>query len=241
MTPLMYGELVPWYRMMDPTEDHRDEAASYEAALVAAVPAARTLLDLGAGAGNNAWHLKRRFTCTLSDVATDMLALSRDINPECEHAVGDMRSLRLERTFDTVLVHDAIMYMTTEADLQDAIRTAYLHTRPGGAAVFAPDLFRETFAEATELIEGDDGARALRGMSWMWDPVPGDTTFAVDYTFLLRDGSSVRAVHDRHVEGMFSEQTWRDLLAGAGFEVGTFPRPIGDGAFDRCFLCRRPT
>jgi SAM-dependent methyltransferase len=241
MTPLMYSELVPWYQLIDPTEEHRDEAASYETALVAAVPAARTMLELGSGAGNNAWHLGRRFTCTLSDLSPEMLALSREINPDAEHVEGDLRSLRLARVFDAVLVHDAIMYMTTEADLQAAIKTAYVHTRPGGAAIFAPDLFRETFVEETELIAGDDGTRALRGMSWMWDPVANDTTFAVDYTFLLRDGSSVRAVHDRHIEGMFSQQTWRDLLAGAGFQVGTFARPIGDGAFDRCFVCRRPT
>jgi hypothetical protein len=242
MTPLMYGELVPWYRLLDPHEDHRDEAASYQAALVAAVPGAATLLDLGAGAGNNAWHLKKRFACTLTDVSPDMLALSRELNPDCEHAVGDMRSLRLHRVFDAVLVHDAIMYMTTETDLRAAVATAYAHTRPGGAAVFTPDVFRDTFREETELIEGGDGDRALRGVSWMWDPDPGDTTFTVDYTFLLREGGTVRAVHDRHVEGLFSEARWRDILAGAGFQVGTFARPIDDsGGFDRCFVCRRPT
>jgi SAM-dependent methyltransferase len=241
MTPLMYGELVPWYPLLDPHEDHRDEAASYETALVAAVPAASTLLELGSGGGNNAWHLGRRFTCTLSDLSPAMLALSRALNPGAEHVEGDMRTLRLARVFDAVLVHDAVMYMTTEADLRAAIRTAYVHTRPGGAAVFAPDVFRETFAEEAELIEGGDGERALRGMSWMWDPDPDDTTFQVDYTFLLREGGAVRALHDVHVEGLFSQQTWRDLLAGAGFQVGTFARPIGDGSFDRCFVCRRPT
>jgi len=44
-----------------------------------------------------------------------MLELSRTINPEAEHILGDMRTLRLGRTFDAVLIHDAICYMTTEA------------------------------------------------------------------------------------------------------------------------------
>jgi hypothetical protein len=38
-------------------------------------------------------------------------------DPECEHLQGDMRELRIDRTFDAVFVHDAIAYMTTEEDL----------------------------------------------------------------------------------------------------------------------------
>ena len=62
MQPLLYGELTPWYRLLDPTEDHVDEASSYQAAFERAIsPRAETLLELGAGAGNNAFFLKRAF------------------------------------------------------------------------------------------------------------------------------------------------------------------------------------
>ena len=40
---------------------------------------------------------------------------------------GDMRSLRLPRQFDVVLIHDAIMYATGPADVQAALRTAAIH------------------------------------------------------------------------------------------------------------------
>lgn len=44
MQPLLYSELVSWYRLVDPTEDHQDEAASYQAALEsAASPSPQTL------------------------------------------------------------------------------------------------------------------------------------------------------------------------------------------------------
>ena len=105
---LLYSDLVPWYRLLDPTPDHADEAESYRTALERATSRPpETLLDLGAGAGNNAFHLKRRFRCTLADRSQPMLGLSRPLNPDCEHVLGDMRTLRLGRTFDTVLVHDA--------------------------------------------------------------------------------------------------------------------------------------
>src|SRR5438045_1944384 len=100
---LLYGELTPWYRLVDPPEDHREEAGSYQAALERGIVGrAETLLELGAGAGHNALHLKRRFRCTLTDISPEMQALSRELDPECEHLLGDMRSLRLDRTFDAV-------------------------------------------------------------------------------------------------------------------------------------------
>jgi trans-aconitate methyltransferase len=241
MKMLLYRELVPWYRLVDPPDEHLEEAASYQQAFERAATAPpETLLDLGAGAGHNAVHLKRRFRCTLTDLSEEMLALSREINPECEHVVGDMRSLRLNRTFDAVLVHDAIMYMTSEEDLHAAATTAFTHTRPGGVAIFAPDFLRETFHEISEIIKGDDGARGLRCLEWMWDPDPGDTTYVVDYAFLLRDGNVMRAVHDHHVEGLFARATWERILADAGYGVATIQRPIGDGEMDEIFLCRRP-
>jgi hypothetical protein len=241
MDSLLYGELVPWYRLLDPTLDHFDETESYRLALErAASPPPQTLLELGAGAGNNGYHLKRRFRCTLADVSDAMLALSRDLNPECDHIVGDMRTLRLARTFDAVLVHDAVMYMTTEDDLLAAARTAFVHTRPGGAAVFAPDCLRETFHEQSDIYGGEDGSRALRCLQWSWDPDASDDTFVAEYAFLLRDGVEMRAVHDRHIEGLFPKATWLRLLSSVGYEVDTIERPIGEGRADEVFLCRRP-
>ena len=47
-------------------------------------------------------------------------------------------------TFDAVLVHDAIDYMATEADL-----LARAHLRPGGGLIAAPDLYTKTFEPPT--------------------------------------------------------------------------------------------
>jgi hypothetical protein len=243
MEPLLYRDLVAWYRLVDPPADHAGEAAGYQAALERAiVPAPRTLLELGAGAGHNASHLKRRFRCTLTDRSEDMLALSRQLNPECEHLPGDMRTLRLGRTFDAVLVHDAVTYMTCEPDLAAAIGTAFAHTRPGGAALFAPDCLRETFRERSGVIEGRENGRALRCLEWHWDPDPGDDTYVVDFAFLLRDGDAIRAVHDRHLQGLFARDRWLRLLAEAGYEPETIARPLDEpGAGDEIFLARRPS
>ena len=236
----LYDALTPWYRLVDPPEDHLDEATAYGDALErGAVGPVRTMLELGSGGGHNALYLKRRFHCTLTDLSPAMLALNRELNPECEHIQGDMRTLRLERQFDAVLVHDAVVYMTTEQDLAAAARTAFVHTRPGGSAVFAPDFVRETFADTAQLLQGDAGDRALRGLEWSWDPSPDDCTYQAEYTLLLRMGDTVEAVHDRHTEGLFPRATWIGILSGAGYEVELMERPLDEERMDQVFLCRR--
>jgi SAM-dependent methyltransferase len=238
--PALYAELTPWYHLVDPPADHAEEVAAFVEAFDGAIAGeARTLLELGSGAGHNACHLKARYACTLTDIAEPMLALSRARNPECEHVAGDMRTLRLGRTFDAVLVHDGVTYMITEPELRAAIETAFAHTRPGGAAIFTPDDLADTFVENTGQLEGDDGERSLRGLEWSWDPVPGDDKAQVDYAFLVREGGTVRVVHDRHETGLFSRATWIRLLREAGFDVASVRRPIGDGETDEVFVCRR--
>lgn len=240
MRPLIYGELTPWYWLLDPPADHEDEGSYYREVLERARPEARTLLELGAGAGNNALFMKQRFQSTLSDLSEEMLALSRQQNPECEHVLGDMRSLRLGRTFDVVFVHDAIAYMQSPQDLLAAMQTAFEHVAPGGVAMFVPDCVRDSFVESTELHEHDAGGRSLRCMSWTWDADPTDSLYNVEYTFLLREGGEVRAVHDSHTEGLFSVQTWLESLRRVGFDVRAQTRTLDDGGLDQFFIAEKP-
>jgi hypothetical protein len=141
-----------------------------------------------------------------------------------------MRTVRLGRQFDCVFVHDAVCYMTTENDLRKAIETASIHCKPGGAALFAPDHVRENFQAGTDHGGNDaqDG-RGLRYLEWTWDPDPDDTTYTVDYVYLLREADgSVRAEPDRHIEGLFARADWLRLLAAAGFDSKVLPLEISD-------------
>jgi SAM-dependent methyltransferase len=242
--PKLYDELAAWWPLLSPPAGYAEEAAFYRDVLlrVCGEPC-QTMLELGSGGGNNASHLKSRFSMVLVDPSSGMLAVSRVLNPECEHIQGDMRNVRLQRQFDCVFVHDAVVYMTTEADLRRAIETAYVHCRPGGAALFAPDHVRENFRPSTDH-GGEDGAdRALRYLEWTWDPDPADTTCAVDYAYVLRDqDGSVRVELDRHVEGLFARADWLRLLTEGGFEPRVVPfdhSELEPGQYE-VFACRRP-
>jgi SAM-dependent methyltransferase len=238
----MYSDLAPWFHLLTHPSDYADEAAFVRRVVEdVAVGEARSLLELGSGGGNNASHLKARFECTLSDMSPDMLALSRTLNPQCEHVEGDMRTLRLGRTFDVVFIHDAVSYLTTEGDLRAAIETAAAHVRPGGVVILTPDATTETFEPRTDHggHDGDDG-RSLRYLEWI-HPASG-TTYDVDYLIIARGpGQDVRVVHDRHVLGLFPRSTWERLVRETGLELVDTTVVDPYELEHAAFVARRPT
>ncbi len=231
--PKLYNELASWWPLLSAPADYAEEAEFFRKILQEACdPPPRTLVEFGSGGGNTASHLKAHFTMTLVDLSPEMLAVSRALNPECEHFEGDMRTVRLDRLFDAVFIHDAIMYMTTEQDLRRAMETAFLHCRLGGVALFVPDHVRETFKPSTEHGGHDGERRGLRYLEWTYDPDPDDTTYVADFAYLLREADgSMRIEHDRHVEGLFSREVWLRLLREVGFQPGIAPDSWGREVF----------
>lgn len=223
--PKLYTDLAAWWPLLSTPVDYAEEAAFYRKLLTAraALPH-NTMLELGSGGGNNAVHLKAHFQMTLVDIAPGMLAVSRELNPECRHFEGDMRTVRLDEQFDMVFIHDAISYMTTLADLNQAIETSYRHCKPGGAALFAPDSLRETFKPGTKQGGHDHGDRGLRYLHWDFDPDPTDTTYESHFAYLLRspDGS-IQHAYDQHTLGLFSRAQWLEAIQTAGFTAEAVP------------------
>src|SRR5207249_3893988 len=111
------------------------------------------------------------------------------------------------------------------------------HCAPGGTALFMPDVVRETFVSIT-MHGGHDGeGRAIRYIEWTFDVDSSDTTYTVDFAYLLREGNDpVRVVHDHHVFGMFSRETWLRLLKDTGFD----PQLVTDPWDREVFVATKP-
>ncbi|MEX2282565.1 MAG: class I SAM-dependent methyltransferase [Gemmatimonadota bacterium] len=223
-----YSNLAHWWPLFSPP-DHYVEEAAYMLELIYDVSPAppETLLELGAGGGSNAFHFKRTMHLTLTDLSPGMLAVSRSYNPECDHIAGDMRTIRLNRQFDVVFIHDAINYLTTPADLRAALETAALHCKPGGVLLLAPDHVLENYQPSTEHggEDGPDGS-GLRYLMWSWDPDPADQLYDTAFAFLMRDANGEVHIHrEHHEEGLFARADWLDWLKQAGFDCRVVEDP----------------
>jgi SAM-dependent methyltransferase len=244
VTERLYHDIADWWPVISPPSEYAEEAGLYVDMIRASSGRpVREVLELGSGGGNNASHMKRAFDMTLVEPADGMREISRRLNPECTHLKGDMRHVRLERTFDAVFVHDAVMYMRTEDDLRAALETVAVHLAPGGVALAAPDATRESFSETTEHGGGEDeSGRRARYLEWTLPPEPGETTYTVHYAFMLRDADgTVRLVHDAHREGLFPRATWLRLFREVGLDAVLALRTIEGREYDSFVAVRTAT
>ena len=227
----LYNDLAYLWPVISPSEDYAEEAVHWLRAIEAQLgPGPHDLLELGVGGGHNLSHLTPHHRASAVDVSPRMLALSRRLNPEVDHHLGDMRTVRLGRKFDAVLFHDAISYMLTEEDLRAAFETARAHLRPDGLVLVAPDLVAESFREGAVIRwESSKGSVTVATEERLHDPDPADTQVDSWFTYQITEGGSKRVERDVHVTGLFPIGLWTSLLAEAGFEVELIPLPGQEG------------
>lgn len=241
--PRLYTTLAEWWPLFSPPEHYSEEAQLYYALLSEAIGRApESLLELGSGCGPLAANLPAELAVTLVDYSPEMVAISRQQNPDRAHVCADMRSLSLGVTFDAVLLHDAVMYLTDRDSLRQAIAVMYAHCAPGGAVLLVPDSVADTFEEfATSGGWGSPSGRAMQMLEWHWDPDPEDDTIEVAFSLMLREADgTMHPEHEQHTMGLYSRALFWQLLEEAGFEPiaveVTFDAPMGE-----LFLARRPT
>lgn len=238
----LYSDLAYLWPLVSPPEDYAEEAGHWRDAIRARLGEGRhRILELGVGGGHNLSHLTSDFEATGVDLSPEMLEHSRRLNPDVEHHVGDMRTVRLEKVFDAVLIHDAVAYMLSEDDLRAAFATARAHLRPGGLLLVAPDLVAESFEEGRVLRwdippPSRPGAPEVKVEERLTDPDPADTTIESWITYKINDESGRRVETDLHVTGLFPLSTWVSLMEEAGFKTETLPLPgDGDGCGEHLF------
>jgi SAM-dependent methyltransferase len=230
----LYNDLAYLWPVVSPPEEYALEAWHLREALRERLgPGRHTLLELGVGGGHVLSHLASEFQATAVDASEQMLALSRQLNPNVEHHLGDMRSVRLGRAFKVVLIHDAIAYMLTEADLKAAFATVRAHLEPGGVFIVAPDFFRETFKGTSvhHWITREDARREVTFIEYVHDPDPADTTIESIFFFLIQEDGQLHIEQDRHITGLFPLDTWLSLMGDAAFEVAEIKHTTYEGGY----------
>jgi SAM-dependent methyltransferase len=226
----MYDEFAHLWPLISSPAEYAEEAGFWRDTLRSHLgPGRHAILELGAGGGHNLSHLTSDFQATAVDLSEKMLEHCRRLNPGVPVHAGDMRSVRLGRTFEAVLIHDAIDYMLTEDDLRKALATAAAHLEPGGMLIMAPDCFRETFRPPyVRHSINSDGKTDVTLIEYAWDPDPADTVIEALFLYLIRTQDTLHMEQDRHLMGLFSLLTWLDLMRDAGFTAATRPYPVHD-------------
>ena len=166
-------------------------------------------------------HMKHRVKqLVLTDCRTACWRTAARSIPNASITSATCASVRLNREFDAVFVHDAISYLTTEADVAKAIETAFVHCRAAAVRCSPPIMcvrrsMPQPIAVAKTAALGRCGISNGRGIRIPAIPPAPPTTRMCCASPM----DPVSGVHDRHIEGIFPRETWLRLFRQAGFDL----------------------
>lgn len=227
----LYSDLAKYWPLMSPPEEYADESPHWRNQILTRF-AKRPVraLELGTGGGHFLSHLTDIVDATAVDLSESMLENARRLNPDVEHIVGDMRSIRLERIFDVVLIHDAIAYITSEDDLAATFATARAHLEVGGLFMTMPDHYidRPVWPYINHRTH-KQGDRELTYIEYSSPDVNNPSLLQSSFLFVITENGERRMELDHHTTGLFPVDTWRRLIEEAGFSVERLNYPVADG------------
>ena len=217
----LYNKLCWLWPVISPPQEYIEETEFFSK-LISSHDSlkVKTLLHLGCGGGHNDFTFKKYFKLTGIDISKNMLKLARTLNPEAFYYKGDMRSIRLNKQFDAVIILDSIIAMCTEEDLRKAFLTAYAHLKTQGVFLTLAEIQSDNFRQnRTECRTCTTDGKDIVFIENSFDPDPQDTEFEETLIFLIRKKGKLSIHIDRSKGGVFDIETWHRHLNEVGFEV----------------------
>jgi SAM-dependent methyltransferase len=220
----VFAAYSKYYDLLYRDKDYPGEARYIHELIAQHRPGARTVLDLGCGTGRHAQLLAQRdYQLTGVDLSEEMLKVAREGGPQLSFVQGDVRSVRLGKTFDVVLsLFHVMSYQTTNDDLRAALSTVREHLAPGGLFVFdcwyGPAVLSSRPETRIKRLE-DANIQVTR----LAEPVlhPNENLVDVNYHVLIRDKQSgaVEELRETHkMRYLFAPEVLL-LLDGAGLRL----------------------
>ncbi|HET9957131.1 MAG TPA: class I SAM-dependent methyltransferase [Polyangiaceae bacterium] len=220
----VFGSYSRYYNLLYRDKDYAGEADYIRSLIEKYRPGAKTVLDLGCGTGRHAQLLAGHgYELVGVDRSTEMLNVARQNASAAggaartEFLEGDVRSVRLGRTFDVVVsLFHVMSYQNSNADLRAALATMRTHLAPGGLFIFdcwyGPAVL--SLKPSTRILRLEDSESSVTRLA---EPVLHATANVVDvnYHVFVKDKASAQVTELRETHSMrylFSPEV--ELLAG---------------------------
>ena len=214
----VFGAYSRYYNLFYKDKDYPGEVVYVHELIQQHRPGAKSVLDLGCGTGRHALLLAERdYEVAGVDRSAEMLTVANSllstlnlhpstgdecIAPTLSFHQGDIRTIRLEHTFDAVVsLFHVMSYQTGNHDLRAAFATAREHLEPGGVFIFdcwyGPAVLTDRPVVRVKRLEDEEIA-----VTRIAEPVmhPNDNLVEVNYQVLVRDKASgaVEEMNETH-------------------------------------------
>lgn len=139
----LFKDYAAYYDILYQDKNYQAEVDYVAQLMKRYAPAARTILELGCGTGTHALILADHgYTIHGIDLSHEMIVRAKEKAAQGHSqsvlfSQGDMRSIKLNQTYDVVLALFHVMsYQTTDSDIRASFNAISAHVKPGGLFIF---------------------------------------------------------------------------------------------------------
>jgi SAM-dependent methyltransferase len=248
----VFNEYARYYDLFYRDKDYAGETDYIHKLIQSHRPDAVTVLNLGCGSGRHDRCLAEKgYAVTGVDLSGEMLTVARNSAEGIallDYVQEDVRSIRLEKTFDAVIsLFHVMSYQQTNEDLKAAFTSASCHLKPGGTFIFdcwyGPGVLTDRPAMRMKELE-DEKISVTR----IAQPVmhPNENAVDVNYLIFIKDKQTgdVHEVRETHRMRYLFLPEIRQMLADSGFELLASEewltgKPLGFTSWTAAFVCRK--
>lgn len=131
----VFDNYSKYYDLLYYDKDYEGESEYIHSLVQKYKPETNSVLELGCGTGKHACLLNKYYDIFGIDLSESMLSQAKDLGVKCE--VGDVRTYRCNKTFDTVLsLFHVASYQTSDEDISQFFETVSHHLNKGGLVIF---------------------------------------------------------------------------------------------------------
>jgi SAM-dependent methyltransferase len=198
-------------------KDYEQEAKDIAAFIWHRNPAADSLLDVACGTGLHLSHLRHTFGHVQGlEISPAMRTAAAARLPGISIHAGDMRAFQLGRTFGAVTcLFSSIGYLSSEAELRQALRCLAGHLQPGGVLLLEPWHTPGEWSTGSVHAGGaGDGHRHVTRMCY--SSQTGTTSVMTMHYLLGQAGAGIRHWTEEHVMSLFTDEQYHDAIWYAG-------------------------
>lgn len=228
----MFGDYAKYYNLLYQDKNYAEETDFVLGLLTHGNRVLHSLLDLGCGTGRHALELARKgLTVEGVDISETMLDMGRRMLSAVRPSPadlpvlheGDVRTIRLGKTFDAVtsLFH-VMSYQNRDEDARALLVTAREHLEPDGLFLFdfwhAPCVFKIHPEHRIKVMENEE-IHVRREATPVPDLEHDIITVHYDMTLTHKEGGDVFTFSEDHPMRCWYPEELHDLARGTGFAV----------------------
>ena len=228
----IFADYAQFYDLLYQDKDYAAEQRYVQRLIEAEAIEARRILDLGCGTGGHAQlFASQGLQVDGIDLSENMLivaenkrqALPAAVADRLDYRQGDVRTIRLGRTYDVVLsLFHVASYQTSDADIAAFFETARRHCNDKGLFIFdlwyGPAVLKEPPAGRRKVIHTEQGT-VHRHTAASMDM--DSHLIQVDFTLqqFINDRAKADAIKETHTMRYYFRDELEDLLNQAGMKM----------------------